>query len=54
MVQAIAAGDLASVAEGRAAVSGSVQLDIYEPRGGPDWDAALFHLRNIAAHTRTY
>lgn len=54
MVQAIASGDLASVAEGRAAISGSVQLDVYEPRGSPEWDAALFHLRHIAERTRTY
>jgi rhamnulokinase len=53
MVQAIAAGDLESVVEGRAAVAASVRLDVYEPRAGPDWDAALCHLRNIAAHTRT-
>ena len=53
MVQAIATGELANVAEGRAAVAASVQLDVFEPRAGPDWDAALVHLRDIAARTRT-
>ncbi len=53
MVQAIAAGELGSVAEGRAAVSASVHLDVYEPRGGPEWEAALFRLREVAARART-
>jgi rhamnulokinase len=50
IVQAIAAGELGGVAEGRAAVAASVTLETYEPRAGADWDAALSRLRDMAAH----
>ncbi len=53
MVQAIAAGELESLAAGRTAVAASVKLEIYEPRRGLDWDAALLYLREVAARKRT-
>jgi rhamnulokinase len=49
IVQAIAAGELAGIAEGRAAIAASVKLETYEPRTGADWDAALSRLREISA-----
>ena len=49
LVQAIAAGDLRDVAEGRAAVAASVALETYDPRSGGDWEAARSRLRDIAA-----
>jgi hypothetical protein len=49
IVQAIAAGELAGVAEGRAAISASVKLEMYEPRANADWDVALSRLRKISA-----
>jgi rhamnulokinase len=52
IVQAVAAGELAGVAEGRAAVAASVKLETYEPRAGADWDAALSRLREISAHVQ--
>jgi rhamnulokinase len=52
LVQAIAAGELAGVAEGRAAIAASVRLETYEPRAGADWDAALSRLRAISAHVQ--
>ena len=51
IVQAIAAGELGGVADGRAAVAASVTLETYEPRPGSAWDAALSRLRALAAHT---
>jgi rhamnulokinase len=48
MVQAIAAGQLSGVAEGRAAVAASVTRDTYEPRLTGPWDEALARLRNLA------
>ena len=52
IVQAIAAGELAGIAEGRAAVAASVNLETYEPRAGADWDAALSRLHVISAHNQ--
>jgi rhamnulokinase len=52
IVQAIAAGELAGVAEGRAAIAASVKLEPYEPRAGADWDAALSRLRELSAHVQ--
>lgn len=51
VVQAIAAGELGGVAEGRAAVAASVSLETYEPQPGADWDSALARLRDIARRT---
>lgn len=48
MVQAIAAGELSGVGEGRAAVAASVTRDTYEPRAGGAWDEALACLRGLA------
>jgi len=53
LVQAIAAGELNGLAEGRAAVAASVTLDTYEPQSGAAWDAALTRLRDLAASTPT-
>jgi rhamnulokinase len=53
IVQAIAAGELGGVADGRAAVAASVTLETYEPRPGSAWDAALSRLRDMAATLRT-
>ena len=52
IVQAIAAGELAGVAEGRAAIAASVKLESYEPRAGTDWDAALSRLREMSSHVQ--
>jgi rhamnulokinase len=51
IVQAIAAGELGGLAEGRAAVAASVALETYEPQPGADWDAALSRLQDKAART---
>jgi rhamnulokinase len=40
MLQAVAVGELDSVADGRAAVGGSLELVAYEPRGGDGWAEA--------------
>jgi rhamnulokinase len=53
LVQAMAAGELNGLAEGRAAVAASVTLDTYEPQPGTAWDAAVVRLRDLAASTPT-
>ena len=54
MVQAIAAGDLSGVAEGRAAVAASVTREIYEPRPTDAWDEGVARLRALTrAATRS-
>lgn len=40
MMQAVAVGELKSVADGRAALGGSLDLVTYEPRGGDGWSEA--------------
>jgi rhamnulokinase len=47
MVQAIATGELAGIAEGRAAVAASVDVTRYEPRPGGNWPEALARLRSL-------
>jgi sugar (pentulose or hexulose) kinase len=37
MLQAVAVGEFENVAEGRAAVGGSLELVTYEPRRGDGW-----------------
>jgi rhamnulokinase len=51
IVQALAAGELGGVADGRAAVAASITRETYEPRPGADWDGALSRLRNMSTHT---
>lgn len=52
MVQAVATGDLADVAEGRAAIASSVRLASYEPRSdGGRWEEAVARLRSFQAAT---
>ncbi|MGA3056924.1 MAG: rhamnulokinase family protein [Candidatus Limnocylindrales bacterium] len=51
LVQAMAAGELSGLADGRAAVAASITLDTYEPQSGAAWDAALSRLRDLAAYT---
>jgi rhamnulokinase len=52
MVQAVATGDLADVAEGRAAIASSVRLETYEPRpDGGRWDEAVARMHSV--HTAT-
>jgi rhamnulokinase len=41
MAQAIGSGELAGIAEGRAAVGNSVAMDTYEPRKGDGWPEAV-------------
>ena len=53
MVQAIAAGELSGVAEGRAAVGASVTREAYEPRSGGRWDEALARLRDLTPRVTT-
>ena len=40
MMQAVATGHLASVAEGRAAIAASIQQEVFEPRPDAGWDEA--------------
>lgn len=50
MVQAVATGDLADVAEGRAAIASSVRLVSYEPRSdGGRWEEAVTRMRSFQA-----
>jgi rhamnulokinase len=53
LVQAMAAGELGGLAEGRAAVAASVTLDTYEPQPGAAWDAAVARLRDLASSAPT-
>lgn len=47
MVQAIAAGALAGVADGRAAIAASVTREIYEPHPTDAWDEGVARLRAL-------
>jgi rhamnulokinase len=47
MMQAIATGRLASVAEGRAMIRRSFPMKTYEPREQPAWTAAYARLREM-------
>jgi rhamnulokinase len=47
MVQAIATGELAGIAEGRTAVAASVDVTRYEPRRGGNWAEAVERLRSL-------
>jgi rhamnulokinase len=52
MVQAVATGDLADVAEGRTAIASSVKLETYEPRSeGGRWQEAVVRMRSLQAAT---
>jgi rhamnulokinase len=44
LVQAVASGQLPTIAAGRAAVAASVQQTIFEPRAAGDWNAAYARL----------
>jgi rhamnulokinase len=47
LVQAIALGDIESVAEGRALVRRSFDLETYEPKDRAAWDEALERYQEI-------
>jgi len=49
LVQAMALGELATLAEGRAVVADSFALKTYEPVGGEEWREARDRFRRIAA-----
>ncbi len=51
LVQAMARGELASLAEGRALVAASVEPDAYEPESDPAWDEACERYLEICNHT---
>jgi rhamnulokinase len=40
MMQAVATGHLANVAEGRAAVAASIEQEVFEPHPSPGWEDA--------------
>jgi rhamnulokinase len=47
MMQAVATGHLASVAEGRAAIAASIQQEYYEPKPIPGWDDAYIRFLRL-------
>ena len=49
LVQAIALGQLGSLAEARAVVRRSFELDRYQPAAAADWDAAYQRLLDLTA-----
>ncbi len=49
VVQAVALGQLPSIAAGRAAVALSEQQVVYEPRAAADWDAAIVGFAGLVA-----
>jgi rhamnulokinase len=49
MLQAVAVGELESVADGRASVGESPQLVMYEPQSGEGWDEARERHRRLTA-----
>ena len=51
MVQAIATGHLASIAEGRAAIAASVQPEVFEPGPAAGWDEAYARFDALAQGT---
>ena len=52
MVQAVATGHLCSLAEGRAAMKESVQLQVFEPAGGQSWNEAYSNHKTIVGRAR--
>jgi rhamnulokinase len=49
LIQAMGAGDLASLGEARALVRRSFPLETYEPRSAADWDAAYDRYRSLVS-----
>lgn len=49
LVQAMAAGEISSLAEGREVVRRSVELSLHEPDEGPEWDEARARFAAIVA-----
>jgi rhamnulokinase len=47
LVQAMGRGEVASLAEIRSVVALSFEPEVYEPRGGADWDAARRRFRDL-------
>jgi rhamnulokinase len=47
LMQAIAAGDLGSIAEARQLVAASFALERYEPRHAAQWDAAFSKFNSL-------
>jgi rhamnulokinase len=47
MMQAVATGHLAGVAEGRAAIAASIQQEYYEPKPVPGWDEAYIRFLRL-------
>jgi rhamnulokinase len=48
LVQAMARGELQSLAEGRLAVAASVSLERFEPRNSAEWEAAFARFSNLS------
>jgi rhamnulokinase len=48
LVQAMARGELKSLAEGRRAVAASVSLETFEPRNPVAWDDAYARFTNLS------
>jgi rhamnulokinase len=49
LVQAMAAGEISSLAEGREVVRSSVELSLHEPDEQPEWDEARVRFAAIVA-----
>jgi rhamnulokinase len=49
MVQAIATGQLANIAEGRAAIAASIRQEEFAPAAAPGWDAAYGRFERLLA-----
>jgi len=52
MAQAVATGQLAGLAEGRAAMKESVQCQLYEPAAGTAWQEAFSRFKTVVARGR--
>jgi rhamnulokinase len=48
LVQAMARGELQSLAEGRLAVAASVSLERFEPRHSAEWEDAFARFSNLS------
>jgi sugar (pentulose or hexulose) kinase len=48
MMQALAAGDVGSIAEAREVVRRSISVDVYEPQNTAAWDEAYGRFSKIA------
>jgi rhamnulokinase len=51
LVQALALGEISSLAEGREVVRRSFEPDTYEPAAGTGWDEARMRFATLSAET---